>query len=174
MMSKKAAAREATDLRKNVARKGCCESEFGNISAQEKAAAKANLAAGLLDATISHKSGARKGRCKDESGKNSEHEEAAAKTNYATNERADTKANLAAGALEAAILTTTAPEKAVAKAKWVGRCKSELGSRNSGSSNLRKTMPKKIAAKAKKRVDEALEAAICAKTLPAKAAANAN
>ena len=112
-------------------------------------------------------------------------EKAAAKTNrariastkkppqrqIATNETADTKANLAAGALEAAILTTTAPEKAVAKAKQVSHRKSELGGRNG---NLRKTMPKKIAAKAKKRVDEALEAAICAKTLPAKAAANAN
>ena len=112
-------------------------------------------------------------------------EKAAAKTNrtriastkmppqrqIATNETADTKANLAAGALEAAILTTTAPEKAVAKAKRVSHCKSELGSRNG---NLRKTMPKKVAAKAKKRVDAALEAAICAKTLPEKAAANAN
>ena len=129
MAPKNAAAREANDLRKNVARKGCCKSELGNISTQDKAATKANLAAGRLEAIISHKSGTRKGRCEDESGKNSEHEKAAAKANYATHERADTKANLTAGALEAAILTTTAPEKAVAKAKWVGRCKSELGSR---------------------------------------------
>ena len=156
MAPKKAAAREANDLRKNVARKGCCKSKLGKTSARDKAAAKANLAAGWLGAIISHKSGTGKGRCKDESGKNSEHEKAAAKANYATHERADTKANLTAGALEAAILTTTAPEKAVAKAKWVGRCTSELGSRNGGSSNLRKNGAKKAAANAKKWVDEAL------------------